>query len=134
MQLVEVAQHMYMDWLTKPTRKVRVEHEVMCTVHCVGYNFATRCKILSRCATCSNLYRYCMLQLLIPSILYPYFTGMTKEECVKFVRQTLSHAMARDGSSGGVIRTVCIDKDGVDRGFVPGDKLPFMVTAEESKE
>lgn len=37
----------------------------------------------------------------------------------------LSHAMARDGSSGGVIRTVVIDKDGATRGFVAGDQLPF---------
>ena len=42
-----------------------------------------------------------------------------------FVQRALAHAMARDGSSGGVIRTVTIDKDGVTRGFVPGDKLPF---------
>lgn len=54
-----------------------------------------------------------------------YRPGMNKEECVQFVRDALSHAMARDGSSGGVIRTVCIDKDGATRDFVAGDKLPF---------
>ena len=32
--------------------------------------------------------------------------------------------MARDGSSGGVIRTAVITKDGVERDMVPGDKLP----------
>lgn len=52
---------------------------------------------------------------------------MTKEECLNFVHRALAHAMARDGSSGGVIRTVTIDKDGVTRGFIPGDKLPFML-------
>ncbi len=31
--------------------------------------------------------------------------GMSKDEALTFVRQALSHAMARDGSSGGVIRT-----------------------------
>ena len=51
--------------------------------------------------------------------------GMNKEECITFVRTALSHAMARDGSSGGVIRTVCITKDGVDRTFTAGDKLPY---------
>lgn len=51
--------------------------------------------------------------------------GMTREECLAFVRKALSHAMARDGSSGGVIRTVVIDKDGVSKGFVSGDALPF---------
>lgn len=37
--------------------------------------------------------------------------------------------MARDGSSGGVIRTVVIDKEGCTRGFVAGDKLPFSFDA-----
>ena len=54
-----------------------------------------------------------------------YKAGMTRDECLVFVRHTLAHAMARDGSSGGVIRTVIIDKNGVERGFVPGDALPF---------
>lgn len=32
--------------------------------------------------------------------------------------------MSRDGSSGGVIRMAVITKDGVERLFVPGNKLP----------
>lgn len=32
--------------------------------------------------------------------------------------------MARDGSSGGVIRMAIIDKNGVERMFIPGDQLP----------
>ena len=52
--------------------------------------------------------------------------NMTKEECTKFVQHALSHAMARDGSSGGVIRTVTIDKDGCERNFIAGNALPFM--------
>jgi 20S proteasome subunit beta 1 len=32
--------------------------------------------------------------------------------------------MARDGSSGGVIRLAIIDKNGVERKWIPGDKLP----------
>lgn len=36
----------------------------------------------------------------------------------------LALAMARDGSSGGVIRTAVITKDGVRRNMVPGDQLP----------
>ncbi|CAM9316131.1 unnamed protein product, partial [Discosporangium mesarthrocarpum] len=39
--------------------------------------------------------------------------GMTKEEAKQFVSKAISHAMARDGSSGGVIRMVCIDESGV---------------------
>jgi len=38
----------------------------------------------------------------------------------------ISHAMSRDGSSGGVIRMAIITKDGVERKYIPGDKLPFM--------
>ena len=37
----------------------------------------------------------------------------------------LCHAMARDGSSGGVIRTVRIDESGVERKMLPGNKLPY---------
>jgi len=51
--------------------------------------------------------------------------GMTQDECVKFVESALSHAMARDGSSGGIIRTAVIDHSGVKRNVIPGDKLPF---------
>lgn len=40
---------------------------------------------------------------------------MTEEECKAFVVKAVSHAMARDGSSGGCIRTVTINKDGVFR-------------------
>lgn len=55
-----------------------------------------------------------------------YRDNMTKEECQEFVKKVISHAMARDGSSGGVIRTVTITKDGAERECVLGDKLPFM--------
>lgn len=55
-----------------------------------------------------------------------YRRGMTKEECLQFVKTTLSHAMSRDGSSGGVIRTVTITKDSVIRDYTPGDRLPYM--------
>ena len=50
--------------------------------------------------------------------------GMSAEECVAFVRRAVAHAIARDGSSGGCIRTVCITKDGAKREFVPGDEVP----------
>jgi 20S proteasome subunit beta 1 len=38
----------------------------------------------------------------------------------------LALAMSRDGSSGGVIRMAIITEKGVERIFVPGDKLPGM--------
>jgi 20S proteasome subunit beta 1 len=50
---------------------------------------------------------------------------MTAAQCEEFVKKALSHAMARDGSSGGVIRTVNISEAGGDRKFLAGDKLPF---------
>lgn len=52
--------------------------------------------------------------------------GMTKEECQKFVRHAISHAIARDGSSGGVIRLATIDANGAERVMVPGDQLPYL--------
>ncbi|KAF0688386.1 Aste57867_20006 [Aphanomyces stellatus] len=53
-------------------------------------------------------------------------SGMSREEAEAFVQKALSHAMARDGSSGGVIRTVTINSEGCHRGFVAGNQLPFM--------
>ncbi|PVV03201.1 hypothetical protein BB560_002334 [Smittium megazygosporum] len=37
---------------------------------------------------------------------------------------SVSLAMTRDGSSGGVVRLAVITEEGVERIFVPGDKLP----------
>jgi len=54
-----------------------------------------------------------------------YRPGFTKAQCLAFVQKALSHAMARDGSSGGVIRTVVIDEAGAEKNMIPGDKLPF---------
>jgi 20S proteasome subunit beta 1 len=51
--------------------------------------------------------------------------GMNRQQCEEFVVKALSHAMARDGSSGGVIRTVAIDESGVTRKMLAGDKLPY---------
>jgi 20S proteasome subunit beta 1 len=39
--------------------------------------------------------------------------------------------MARDGSSGGVIRMCVITEDGAERLFVPGDKLPRFWEGQE---
>eukprot|EP01116_Phalansterium_solitarium_P010298 TRINITY_DN24934_c0_g1_i1.p2 TRINITY_DN24934_c0_g1~~TRINITY_DN24934_c0_g1_i1.p2 ORF type:complete len:231 (-),score=62.39 TRINITY_DN24934_c0_g1_i1:196-888(-) len=53
-----------------------------------------------------------------------YKTGMTRLECIQFTANAVALAMARDGSSGGVVRLAIIDKDGVERVMIPGDKLP----------
>lgn len=47
-------------------------------------------------------------------------------ESQEFVKNAVSLAMWRDGSSGGVIRTVTISKDGVEREMTLGDKLPQL--------
>ncbi|KAK9683947.1 hypothetical protein RND81_10G177000 [Saponaria officinalis] len=49
--------------------------------------------------------------------------GMTKEEAEALLVKAVSLAIARDGASGGVVRTVIIDKDGAERKFYQGDKL-----------
>jgi len=53
-----------------------------------------------------------------------YKEGWGRDETVNFVKNTLSLAMSRDGSSGGVIRMCVITDDKVERLFVPGDQLP----------
>lgn len=54
-----------------------------------------------------------------------YRPNMSRTESQQLVARSLAHAMARDGSSGGCIRLVTIDKDGCESAFIPGDKLPF---------
>ena len=48
----------------------------------------------------------------------------------EFVKNAVSLAMWRDGSSGGVIRTVTISKDGVEREMVSG---AFQIFFDSSK-
>lgn len=40
------------------------------------------------------------------------------------IQAALSLAMARDGSSGGIVRLATINKDGVERKMISGDQLP----------
>jgi 20S proteasome subunit beta 1 len=49
---------------------------------------------------------------------------MNRDECIQFVANSLSLAMSRDGSSGGVIRLAIIDKDGVTRKVLLQDEQP----------
>lgn len=53
-----------------------------------------------------------------------YKPGMSKDECRELVKKFIAHAMKRDCSSGGCIRTTTISKDGVEIDFTPGDQLP----------
>lgn len=52
--------------------------------------------------------------------------GMTKEQTLEFVKNALSLAMRRDGSSGGTIRMANIDESGVERHFVPGVSISLL--------
>ncbi|KAK7065666.1 Proteasome subunit beta type-6 [Halocaridina rubra] len=50
--------------------------------------------------------------------------NMNKEETVNFVKNTLTLALTRDGSSGGVVRVAIITKDGVERRVFLHNELP----------
>merc|ERR1719401_2615395 len=54
-----------------------------------------------------------------------YKPGMTKAEALAFVRNCVAHAMARDGSSGGMVRTLVVSADGLEEDVLPGNKLPY---------
>jgi 20S proteasome subunit beta 1 len=49
---------------------------------------------------------------------------MTRAEAEQLVVDALSLAMARDASSGGIIRTVTLDKAGATVKYVPGNEVP----------
>mmetsp|Transcript_24784 Transcript_24784/g.28641 ORF Transcript_24784/g.28641 Transcript_24784/m.28641 type:complete len:138 (-) Transcript_24784:97-510(-) len=51
--------------------------------------------------------------------------ALSKDEALSLVKKSISHAMARDGSSGGIIRTVVVTESGNEREYVPGDQLPY---------
>eukprot|EP00249_Psilotum_nudum_P005230 c18683_g1_i1 orf=277-978(+) len=51
--------------------------------------------------------------------------GMNKEEAEDLAVKAVSLAMARDCASGGVVRTVIVNAEGVTRNFYSVDKLPL---------
>ena len=52
--------------------------------------------------------------------------GMSRAEAERLVTEALAHAMARDGSSGGMARLVTVDKDGVTRTNIKGNDIPLF--------
>mmetsp|Transcript_6477 Transcript_6477/g.9215 ORF Transcript_6477/g.9215 Transcript_6477/m.9215 type:complete len:241 (-) Transcript_6477:371-1093(-) len=54
-----------------------------------------------------------------------YRPKMTKAECLAYCTKAVAHAMCRDGSSGGLIRTMVVDKNGIEEGVIEGNKLPY---------
>lgn len=52
--------------------------------------------------------------------------NMTHKEAEDLVVKSIALAIARDGASGGVVRTVTVNEHGVERKFHAGDKLPLF--------
>jgi 20S proteasome subunit beta 1 len=53
-----------------------------------------------------------------------YRPNMTKDEALAMVQKCVAHAMSRDGSSGGMVRTLVVSADGLEEGVILGNKLP----------
>eukprot|EP00755_Sulcionema_specki_P022047 Sspe_Gene.75559::Locus_47200_Transcript_1_1_Confidence_1.000_Length_935::g.75559::m.75559/K02738/PSMB6; 20S proteasome subunit beta 1 len=53
--------------------------------------------------------------------------GMTKDETIAWLRKAVAHAKARDDSSGGNIRTVCISKEGMEHTMTEWNETPFSL-------
>lgn len=53
--------------------------------------------------------------------------GMTKDECLDFVKNAVAHAISRDGSSGGMIRTMTLTKDGEEHTATPWKSIPYCM-------
>ncbi|CAG8534820.1 14899_t:CDS:2, partial [Dentiscutata heterogama] len=58
--------------------------------------------------------------------------NMTQDEAVEFVKNAVTLAMSRDGSSGGCVRVAIITEDGVERRFFPGNQLPVFYEGENN--
>jgi 20S proteasome subunit beta 1 len=64
-----------------------------------------------------------------------YRENMSQQEAEAFVKEAVALAMARDGSSGGIIRTVTVSSEGPKWQYLQGpdipvfqDDLPFVST------
>merc|ERR1712000_217294 len=56
--------------------------------------------------------------------------GMTEDQCLRLVREAVSHALSRDGSSGGLVRTITIDKNGSRHTTLPWKNIPYRIEAD----
>jgi 20S proteasome subunit beta 1 len=74
-------------------------------------------------------YVYGMVDAKFHALLSNSDQPMEKDEGLALVKQVVAHAMARDGSSGGCIRTVTLTQEGTEYSFTPGNELPFGPTA-----
>lgn len=58
-----------------------------------------------------------------------YKKGMTEDECVEFVKKSVTLALTRDGSSGGCVRIGIINKDGCKRKLFLNNELQSYLGA-----
>ena len=56
-----------------------------------------------------------------------YRPNMSQTECKEFITKCVAHAMARDGSSGGLIRCVTVTETDVSEDVIFGNDLPFQL-------
>ncbi|RHW71861.1 proteasome beta-1 subunit [Trypanosoma brucei equiperdum] len=56
-----------------------------------------------------------------------YKPGMTKEECIRFCQRAVAHAYSRDGSSGGLIRTIALHQGEPEDVTVPWTMTPYCM-------
>ena len=54
-----------------------------------------------------------------------YRTGMSRQDARQFIKNSVTLAMHRDNSSGGVIRLMDITKEGFSRDYITFDELEF---------
>ncbi|KAG5505539.1 hypothetical protein JIQ42_08302 [Leishmania sp. Namibia] len=56
-----------------------------------------------------------------------YKPGMSKSECVAFCQRAVAHAFSRDGSSGGLIRTIALDAGEPEDETIPWHRAPYCM-------
>lgn len=63
-----------------------------------------------------------------------YKPGMTKDECVRFCQRAVAHAYSRDGSSGGLIRTIALGAGEPEDMTVPWTQTPYCMEKDPKYE
>nr|CCC90850.1 putative proteasome beta-1 subunit [Trypanosoma congolense IL3000] len=56
-----------------------------------------------------------------------YKPGMTKDECIRLCQRAVAHAYSRDGSSGGLIRTIVLHEGEPEDTTVPWTRAPYCM-------
>ncbi|CCW65263.1 unnamed protein product [Phytomonas sp. EM1] len=63
-----------------------------------------------------------------------YKPGMSKEECLKFCQRAVAHAYSRDGSSGGLIRTIVLHSGEPEDITIPWNLTPYCMEKDPKYE